>query len=83
MIDESVYPDMDGFWSDLSAVYAEEVKRLAALGCTYLQLDDTSLAYLNDPRHASRWRSGEKTPSISTSATYGRSTRRWPIDQRG
>jgi len=25
------------------------VQRLAALGCTYLQFDDTSLAYLNDP----------------------------------
>jgi 5-methyltetrahydropteroyltriglutamate--homocysteine methyltransferase len=48
-IDDSVYPELDGFWSDLSAAYAEEVGRLAALGCTYLQLDDTSLAYLNDP----------------------------------
>ena len=37
------------FWSDLSAAYADEVRRLAELGCTYLQLDDTSLAYLNDP----------------------------------
>ncbi len=49
-IDESVYPDMTGFWDDLIAAYAEEVRRLGALGCTYLQLDDTSLAYLNDPR---------------------------------
>jgi 5-methyltetrahydropteroyltriglutamate--homocysteine methyltransferase len=49
-IDEKVYPDLDGFWHDLSAAYAEEVSRLAALGCTYLQLDDTSLAYLNDPK---------------------------------
>jgi 5-methyltetrahydropteroyltriglutamate--homocysteine methyltransferase len=48
-IDPSVYPDLDQFWSDLSAAYAEEIRRLAALGCTYLQLDDTSLAYLNDP----------------------------------
>jgi 5-methyltetrahydropteroyltriglutamate--homocysteine methyltransferase len=32
-----------------SAAYAEEIKRLGAMGCTYLQLDDTSLAYLNDP----------------------------------
>jgi len=48
-IDHDVYPDMEQFWSDLSAAYAEEVHRLAALGCTYLQLDDTSLAYLNDP----------------------------------
>ena len=49
MIDQAVYPDMEEFWSDLSAAYAEQVARLAGLGCTYLQLDDTSLAYLNDP----------------------------------
>ncbi len=48
-IDQAVYPDMEEFWSDLSAAYAEQVRRLAAMGCTYLQLDDTSLAYLNDP----------------------------------
>jgi 5-methyltetrahydropteroyltriglutamate--homocysteine methyltransferase len=49
-VDESVYPDMDGFWDDLTSAYAEEVRRLGELGCTYLQFDDTSLAYLNDPR---------------------------------
>jgi 5-methyltetrahydropteroyltriglutamate--homocysteine methyltransferase len=48
-IDHDVYPDMEEFWTDLSAAYADEVERLAAAGCTYLQLDDTSLAYLNDP----------------------------------
>ena len=48
-IDESIYPDLDAFWSDLTAAYAEEVRRLAGAGCTYLQFDDTSLAYLNDP----------------------------------
>jgi 5-methyltetrahydropteroyltriglutamate--homocysteine methyltransferase len=48
-IDERVYPDMDAFWDDLTSAYAEQVRRLAELGCTYLQLDDTSLAYLNDP----------------------------------
>ncbi|HEY2436634.1 MAG TPA: 5-methyltetrahydropteroyltriglutamate--homocysteine S-methyltransferase [Solirubrobacteraceae bacterium] len=49
-IDDSVYPDMDSFWSDLVASYREEVRRLGELGCTYLQFDDTSLAYLNDPK---------------------------------
>ena len=49
-IDESVYPDLDEFWTDLSAAYADELRRVADLGCTYLQLDDTSLAYLNDPK---------------------------------
>jgi 5-methyltetrahydropteroyltriglutamate--homocysteine methyltransferase len=49
-IEESVYPDMDGFWSDLVAAYRQEVQRLGEIGCTYLQFDDTSLAYLNDPK---------------------------------
>jgi 5-methyltetrahydropteroyltriglutamate--homocysteine methyltransferase len=48
-IDADVYPDLDQFWDDLSAAYAAEVKALGELGCTYLQFDDTSLAYLNDP----------------------------------
>jgi 5-methyltetrahydropteroyltriglutamate--homocysteine methyltransferase len=48
-IDPAVYPDIDEFWEDLGAAYADEVARLSAIGCTYLQLDDTSLAYLNDP----------------------------------
>src|SRR5215831_3456022 len=48
-IDPEVYPDIEQFWADLAAAYADEVARLAALGCTYLQFDDTSLAYLNDP----------------------------------
>ena len=48
-IDRSVYPDEDEFWADLSAAYADQARQIAALGCTYLQLDDTSLAYLNDP----------------------------------
>jgi methionine synthase II (cobalamin-independent) len=48
-IDPAVYPDVEDFWADLSAAYATEMGRLGDLGCTYLQLDDTSLAYLNDP----------------------------------
>jgi 5-methyltetrahydropteroyltriglutamate--homocysteine methyltransferase len=48
-VDESVYPELDEFWADLTAAYAEQVRRIGELGCTYLQFDDTSLAYLNDP----------------------------------
>ena len=48
-IDRGVYPDVEDFWNDLSTAYADEVRALADLGCRYLQLDDTSLAYLNDP----------------------------------
>jgi 5-methyltetrahydropteroyltriglutamate--homocysteine methyltransferase len=49
VLDPKVYPDMELFWTDLKRVYAEQIAGLAKLGCTYLQLDDTSLAYLNDP----------------------------------
>ena len=49
-IDERVYPTLDEFWDDLGRVYADEIAALGRLGCTYLQLDDTSLAYLNDPQ---------------------------------
>jgi 5-methyltetrahydropteroyltriglutamate--homocysteine methyltransferase len=49
-VDERIYPDIEEFWSDLSGAYAEELSELGELGCTYLQFDDTSLAYLNDPR---------------------------------
>lgn len=48
-VSETIYPDIQDFYDDLSAVYAQEIANLARLGCTYLQLDDTSLAYLNDP----------------------------------
>jgi 5-methyltetrahydropteroyltriglutamate--homocysteine methyltransferase len=49
-IDPTVYPDEDSFWDALSAAYAQQVRGIAAQGCTYLQFDDTSLAYLNDPQ---------------------------------
>lgn len=48
-VDRTVYPDMEQFFADLAQVYISEVEALSALGCTYLQMDDTSLAMLNDP----------------------------------
>jgi 5-methyltetrahydropteroyltriglutamate--homocysteine methyltransferase len=48
-IDKTVYPHLARFWDDLAAAYAAEVQQLYDLGCRYLQLDDTSLAYVNDP----------------------------------
>ncbi|MGE5131343.1 MAG: 5-methyltetrahydropteroyltriglutamate--homocysteine S-methyltransferase [Gemmatimonadota bacterium] len=46
----SGYTDPEQFRSDLAGAYAEEIRRLAGLGCRYLQLDDTVFAFLNDPR---------------------------------
>ncbi len=48
-IDERVYPGLEQFWDDLALAYAQEVQQLYDLGCRYLQLDDTSMAYVNDP----------------------------------
>ena len=31
-IDPAVYPDLDGFWSELTAAYRDEVRRLGELG---------------------------------------------------
>jgi methionine synthase II (cobalamin-independent) len=74
-IDRDVYPDMDAFWDDVGAAYADEVRRLAEIGCTYLQLDDTSLAYLNDPeQRAEIARRGEEADRLHE--TYIRSINR-------
>jgi 5-methyltetrahydropteroyltriglutamate--homocysteine methyltransferase len=48
-IDSSVYPDLAEFWADLTGAYAQELQGLYDLGARYIQLDDTSLAYVNDP----------------------------------
>jgi len=47
-IDREAYPRMEAFWDDLARVYREEIEDLVSRGLTYLQLDDTNLAYLCD-----------------------------------
>lgn len=49
-IDINSYPDMDVFFADLAAAYREEIAHLYDAGLRYLQLDDTNLAYLCDPK---------------------------------
>lgn len=46
-LDRKAYPDLEEFFNDVAAAYRAEVAGLASLGCTYLQFDDTSLAFLN------------------------------------
>jgi len=48
-VDESAYPDMAEFFTDLARVYSEEIADLAAAGCRYLQLNEVNFAYLCDP----------------------------------
>ena len=49
-IDINSYPDMDKFFHDLSNCYKAEINALYKNGCRYIQLDDTNLAYLCDPK---------------------------------
>jgi 5-methyltetrahydropteroyltriglutamate--homocysteine methyltransferase len=37
------YKDREAFFADLVKIYRDEIRDLAAEGCTYLQLDDTAL----------------------------------------
>src|SRR5690349_17254992 len=49
-ISKEVYPDIEAFWSDVSAAYRKAIRNFADAGCTYLQLDDVSFSYLCDPK---------------------------------
>lgn len=49
-IDIEAYPDMDEFFEDLAQCYRDEVNALYQAGCRYIQMDDTNLAYLCDPK---------------------------------
>ncbi|MCW5770461.1 MAG: 5-methyltetrahydropteroyltriglutamate--homocysteine S-methyltransferase [Rhodospirillaceae bacterium] len=50
-IREGHYKDIDAFWHDLTAAYRQELTALTAAGARYIQLDDTSIAFLCDPKY--------------------------------
>jgi 5-methyltetrahydropteroyltriglutamate--homocysteine methyltransferase len=50
-IREGHYKDIDAFWADVVAAYRAEVRALVEAGATYIQFDDTSIAFLCDPLH--------------------------------
>jgi 5-methyltetrahydropteroyltriglutamate--homocysteine methyltransferase len=45
-ISKEHYPDLEPFYQDVADAYGAELRSLAAAGCTYVQMDDTNLAYL-------------------------------------
>src|SRR5215831_12531847 len=47
---KATYPDLDEFWADLTAAYRDEIRALCQAGCTYLQIDDTTVAMMCDPK---------------------------------
>ena len=65
-ISQKVYPDLEDFYQDLAAAYRAEIADLAARGCRYLQLDDTNLAYLCDPKIRERTKARGDDPDALT-----------------
>ena len=49
-ISREAYPDLEPFFADVAECYRDELNALARAGCRYVQLDDTNLAYLCDPK---------------------------------
>ncbi|HTQ74591.1 MAG TPA: 5-methyltetrahydropteroyltriglutamate--homocysteine S-methyltransferase [Burkholderiales bacterium] len=50
------YPDLDEFWDDLTRAYREEIADLYEAGCRYLQIDDTTIAMMGDPKVQEQFR---------------------------
>jgi len=50
-ISKDAYPELDPtFYDDVASAYGDELRSLAAAGCTYVQMDDTNMAYLCDEK---------------------------------
>lgn len=84
-VDLKAYPDIGEYFSDLAAVYRQEIAALYELGCRYLQIDETNFPFLCDPKLHDHVRSiGEDPKTIQH--TYARLlndvTRDRPADMR-
>ena len=63
-ISQQHYPELDpDFYQDVANAYGDELRSLAAAGCTYVQMDDTNLAYLCDDRMREAARSRGDDPN--------------------
>jgi len=48
-VTQSAYDDVDEFWDDTVTAFRQELAALAALGATYVQIDETAFAKFGDP----------------------------------
>ena len=62
-ISREVYPDLGAFWADAATAYRKAIAQIAAAGCSYLQLDDVSFAYLCDPKVRENFRANGDDPA--------------------
>jgi 5-methyltetrahydropteroyltriglutamate--homocysteine methyltransferase len=67
-VSDTAYPDLGEFFEDVARVYRQEIRALAALGATYVQLDDVSLPLLCDARHRERFRTRGYEPDTMVDA---------------
>lgn len=57
-----VYPDLDGYWEDMVAVYRQEIAALGEAGCTLLQVDEVPLTLCCDETNRGIARSAGEDP---------------------
>jgi 5-methyltetrahydropteroyltriglutamate--homocysteine methyltransferase len=63
-ISKEAYPELDpAFYDDVAKAYGDELQSLADAGCTYVQMDDTNMAYLCDERMREAARSRGDDPN--------------------
>jgi len=60
------YPDQAEFWADLTQCYREEIADLYRAGCRYLQIDDTTIAMMGDPKVQEHFRKIGDDPKRDT-----------------
>ena len=68
-INKEIYPEMQDFFDDLARLYREELSDLGSAGCSYVQFDDTNLAYLCDEKMRENARQLGEDP-LELPATY-------------
>ncbi len=72
-ISKEAYPELDpAFYDDVARAYGDELQALHDAGCRYVQMDDTNLAYLCDPkmREAARARGDDPNELPHRYATF-------------
>jgi 5-methyltetrahydropteroyltriglutamate--homocysteine methyltransferase len=62
----AVYKDMQEFWEDTTRAYREEIADLYKAGCRYLQIDDTTIAMMGDPKVQENFRKLGDDPKKDT-----------------
>jgi 5-methyltetrahydropteroyltriglutamate--homocysteine methyltransferase len=70
-ISREIYPDLAGFWSDLTAAYRQAIRQFYDAGCRYLQLDDVGFSYLCDPKVRENFRANGDDPATLHTAYAG------------